>query len=344
MMNLKRFRKGKNIDLINSFQSYCTKNKKNYQSFKQMIEESNNLKKVINNFDSTASESMLKNYVLNCLSYINLLNQINQIVKIGNEKGNWDVKFTWTNVSTGKSDSESNCLFEVCSVKFNMGVCFSLLGFVNLNSKDENKLKISKQYFEKSAYVFDELRINSKNIANLKVIDFSQEYLTICLNVALAFSQYYIYKFGEIKKMKLSSQAKLIAGAYLFLDKAIQIKFSKTDKTLIKCLNNYFHALALHFFGKDALISAEKRNVGLGIVFGYEGYAYELLDEIKIADFNKIEDDFKVKKSVENLKLEIQSFLNNNYDRLNNLFKEAIVKKEDLPSLQSNQLSDRLRS
>jgi hypothetical protein len=26
-------------------------------------------------------------------------------------------------------------LFEVCSVKFNMGVCFSLLGFVNLNSK-----------------------------------------------------------------------------------------------------------------------------------------------------------------------------------------------------------------
>ena len=70
MMNLKRFRKGKNIDLINSFQSYCAKNKKNYQSFKQMIEESNNLKKVINNFDSTASESMLKNYVLNCLSYI----------------------------------------------------------------------------------------------------------------------------------------------------------------------------------------------------------------------------------------------------------------------------------
>jgi len=75
-----------------------------------------------------------------------------------------------------------------------MAVCFSLLGFVNLNSKDENKLKISKQYFEKSAYVFDELRINSKNIANLKVIDFSQEYLTICLNVALAFSQYYIYQ------------------------------------------------------------------------------------------------------------------------------------------------------
>ena len=250
-MNLKRFRKGKNIDLINSFQSYCAKNKKNYQSFKQIIEESNNLKKVINNFDSTASESMLKNYVLNCLSYINLLTQINQTVKIGNEKGKWDVKFTWTNVSTGKSDSECDCLFEVCSVKFNMGVCFSLLGFVNLNSKDENKLKISKQYFEKSAYVFDELRINSKNIANLKVIDFSQEYLTICLNVALAFSQYYIYQFGEIKNMKLFSKAKLIAGAYLFLDKALQIKFSKTDKTLIKCLNNYFHALALHFFGQD---------------------------------------------------------------------------------------------
>ena len=343
MMNLKRFRKGKNIDLINSFQSYCAKNKKNYQSFKQMIEESNNLKKVINNFDSTASESMLKNYVLNCLSYINLLTQINQTVKIGDEKGKWDVKFTWTNVSTGKSDSECDCLFEVCSVKFNMGVCFSLLGFVNLNSKDENKLKISKQYFEKSAYVFDELRINSKNIANLKVIDFSQEYLTICLNVALAFSQYYIYQFGEIKNMKLFSKAKLIAGAYLFLDKALQIKFSKTDKTLIKCLNNYFHALALHFFGKDALISAEKRNVGLGIVYGYEGYAYELLDEIKISDFNKIEDDFKVKKSVENLKLEIQSFLNNNYDRLNNLFKEAIVKKEDLPSLQSNQLAKTLK-
>ena len=41
MLDLQRFRKGKEIDMIDSFKKYCNANKINYSSFDSKIEEIN---------------------------------------------------------------------------------------------------------------------------------------------------------------------------------------------------------------------------------------------------------------------------------------------------------------
>ena len=154
MLNLKRFKKGKDLDIINSFQNFCQINNLNYESFRADIEELQNYKKLVNKPNQILDATELNKNIKINLTYIEILSKINDSVKIGNEKGKWDIKFIWTNASTGSADTYSDYYYEICSVKYNIGINFCLLGFLYINSKDENALKFSKQSFEKAAFIF----------------------------------------------------------------------------------------------------------------------------------------------------------------------------------------------
>ena len=164
MINLKRFKKGKDLDIINSFQNFCQYNNLNYESFSSDIEELHNYKKLVNKQNQSYDTTELNKNITYNLTYIEILSKINDSIKIGNENGKWNIEFVWTNITTGNVDSYSDYYYEICSVKYNIGINFCLLGFIYLNSKDENELKFSKQSFEKAAFVFDEIKNLSSNI------------------------------------------------------------------------------------------------------------------------------------------------------------------------------------
>ena len=342
MLDLQRFRKGKDIDMIDSFKKYCTANNINYSSFDSKIEEINKLKKKVNKLIYSNEISDLNNQVNDCLLYINLLTQINQSIKFGNEKKMWELKFRWTNATTGSSDISSNLNFEICSVKYNIGICFAFVGYKYLYSKNEEELKISKQYFEKAAYIFDELKTQSQLIPNLNITDFSKDYLSICNNFCLGMAQYYIYLCSVIRKVKDAGKSRFITGAYLYLESALSFQFQKLDKTFIKCLSIYFHALGLYLIALDHYIIADQKKKGLGLVMGYQTYASERLNEISNNDLKKIRDFFNI-SLIEELKEKVNDFIKNNLKQVNELYKEVIVDKKDLPKLQYNQFAKQLK-
>ncbi len=342
MLDLQRFRKGKDIDMIDSFKKYCNTNKINYLSFNSKIEEINKLKKKINKLIYSNEISDFKKNINDCLLYINLLTQINQSIKIGGEKKMWELKFRWTNASTGSSDTSPNLNFEICSVKYNIGICFAFLGYKYLYSKKEEELKISKQYFEKAAYIFDEIKTNSQLISNLGVVDFSQEYLSICINFCLGMAQYYIYLCSVIRNVKDAGKSRFIVGAHLFLESAFNFNFQKLDKTFIKCLSIYFHALGLYLIAMDNYVISEQKKKGLGLVMGYQTYASERLEQISNDDLKKIKDFFNI-TLIEELKKKVNGFINNNLKKVNELYKEVIVDSKNLPKLQFNQFAKKLK-
>ena len=337
MLNLKRFKKGKDLDIINSFQNFCQNNNLNYESFSSDIEELHNYKKLVNKPNQSLDATELNKNITYNLSYIEILSKINDSIKIGNEKGKWDIKFIWTNTLTGSADSYSDYYFEICSVKFNIGITFCLLGFLYINSKDENSLKFSKQSFEKAAFVFDEIKKLSSNIQNNNVLDFSNDYLNICINFSLGLAQYYIFLFAVKKKLKEKSLSKYIAGGYEYLSTALSINFEKGDKTFLFCLEHYFHCLAIHYHVISNLPLVIKNKKGMGLIYGYEAYAYELIKEIN-DKMNKIKDDFDINLFT-NLKSQITEFLQENYNKINEIYKEKVVDKNSLPKLEYSQLS-----
>ena len=337
MFNLKRFKKGKDLDIINSFQNFCQNNNLNYESFSSDIEELHNYKKLVNKPNQSLDATELNKNITYNLSYIEILSKINDSIKIGNEKGKWDIKFIWTNTLTGSADSYSDYYFEICSVKFNIGITFCLLGFLYINSKDENSLKFSKQSFEKAAFVFDEIKKLSSNIQNNNVLDFSNDYLNICINFSLGLAQYYIFLFAVKKQLKEKSLSKYIAGGYEYLSTALSINFEKGDKTFLFCLEHYFHCLAIHYHVISNLPLVIKNKKGMGLIYGYEAYAYELIKEIN-DKMNKIKDDFDINLFT-NLKSQITEFLQENYNKINEIYKEKVVDKNSLPKLEYSQLS-----
>lgn len=338
MLDLQRFRKGKDIDMVEKFKSYCKVNKINFESFNSKITKINQLKQKVNKLIYSNNISDLNNQINDCLLYINLLTQINQSIKFGKENKMWELKFRWTNVTTGNSDVSSNLNFEICSVKYNIGICFALIGYKYLYSKNEDELKISKQNFEKAAYIFDELKTMNQYLSDLKVVDFTPEYLSICTNFCLGMAQYYFYLCSECRKLKNAGKSRFITGAYIYLESALSFKFTKLDKTFIKCLSIYFHALGLYFIALDNYIIAEQVKKGLGLVMGYQTYASEIISEISKDDLKKIKDFFNI-NLIEDLKEQINTFIKKNLKKVNDLYKEVIVDKKNLPKLQYNQFA-----
>ena len=337
MLNLKRFKKGKDLDIINSFQNFCQINNLNYESFRSDIEELQNYKKLVNKPNQILDATELNKNIKINLTYIEILSKINDSVKIGNEKGKWDIKFIWTNASTGSADTYSDYYYEICSVKYNIGINFCLLGFLYINSKDENALKFSKQSFEKAAFIFDEITKLSSNIQNNNVMDFSNNYLNICIYFSLGLAQYYIFLYAVKKKLKEKSLSKYIAGGYEFLSTALSINFERGDKSLLFCLEHYFHCLAIHYHVLSNLPIVVKNKKGMGLIYGYEAYAYELIKEMT-DKMNKIKDEFDI-NLIANLKNQITDFLHENYNKINEIYKEKVVDKNSLPKLEYSQLS-----
>ena len=337
MLNLKRFKKGKDLDIINSFQNFCQINNLNYESFRADIEELQNYKKLVNKPNQILDATELNKNIKINLTYIEILSKINDSVKIGNEKGKWDIKFIWTNASTGSADTYSDYYYEICSVKYNIGINFCLLGFLYINSKDENALKFSKQSFEKAAFIFDEITKLSSNIQNNNVMDFSNNYLNICIYFSLGLAQYYIFLYAVKKKLKEKSLSKYIAGGYEFLSNALSINFERGDKSLLFCLEHYFHCLAIHYHVLSNLPIVVKNKKGMGLIYGYEAYAYELIKEMT-DKMNKIKDEFDI-NLIANLKNQITDFLHENYNKINEIYKEKVVDKNSLPKLEYSQLS-----
>ena len=337
MLNLKRFKKGKDLDIINSFQNFCQINNLNYESFRADIEELQNYKKLVNKPNQILDATELNKNIKINLTYIEILSKINDSVKIGNEKGKWDIKFIWTNASTGSADTYSDYYYEICSVKYNIGINFCLLGFLYINSKDENALKFSKQSFEKAAFIFDEITKLSSNIQNNNVMDFSNNYLNICIYFSLGLAQYYIFLYAVKKKLKEKSLSKYIAGGYEFLSTALSINFERGDKSLLFCLEHYFHCLAIHYHVLSNLPIVVKNKKGMGLIYGYEAYAYELIKEMT-DKMNKIKDEFDI-NLIANLKNQITDFLHENYNKINEIYKEKVVDKNSLPKLEYSQLS-----
>ena len=70
----------------------------------------------------------------------------------------------------------------------------------------------------------------------------------------------------------------------------------------------------------------------MGLIYGYEAYAYELIKEINNDKINKIKDEFDI-NLISILKNQITDFLHENYNNINVVYKE----KENINSNNSKE-------
>ena len=78
----------------------------------------------------------------------------------------------------------NNLYYEICSIKYNMAVVLMVKGYLNLYSKDKNKLKESYKNFVNAAGLFNEITVlcNTYYVTKENIPDFSENLLYTCKN------------------------------------------------------------------------------------------------------------------------------------------------------------------
>lgn len=279
-----KFRIAQNSDsLKDAFRKYINHNYTNlvFDNTSNFINEFIQTRNMVGSFNpKEATEEKLKLMITNCLTYIKVIEKLIKRVKLGRDSDSLSLKFYWKEVTTGKETSSYNVNYEICSVKFNLAICFSLLGFSKVKSTNAELLKESVKNFEKAAYLFNEIKVTvtSKGLAKENIPDFYDSYLESCYNYSLGMAQICVYTISKIKAFSSELRAKLAMGASDIFTKIVNSSLSNNlDKSLVIFYSTYYRAVAYDEARLTEMEEFDKFGKGIGKALGYSSLVLEEL-------------------------------------------------------------------
>lgn len=316
-----KFRLAQSSDsLKDAFRKYINHNYNSsvFDSMSNFINEFIQTRNMVGSFNrKEATEDKLKLMITNCLTYIKAIDKLVKRVKLGKNSDNLSLKFYWKEASNGKETSSYDVNYEICSVKYNLAICFSLLGFSRVKASNAELLKESVKNFEKAAYLFNEIKgtVMEKGLAKENIPDFYDSYLESCFNYSLGMAQICVYTISKIKAFSPELRSKLAMGVSYFFNKIVNSSLSSNlDKSLVIFYSTYYRAVA---YDEARLIAMEEFNKyakGIGKALSYSSMVLEELKKcnplvkaiskyINDASYRQLKDDnelFFKEKSKEN--------------------------------------------
>ena len=283
MFPIKKFRIANDCDFNGSFERYIRVNYpldvfNQCQGFIKDLTQARNL---IGYMSLNQSEAQMDSLLSKSVSYIKTLLELNSVARI--DFNTLKIEFRWREVSKDQVSSSNNLYFEICSVKYNMGVLLMLKGYLHINSKDKNELKEAYKNFVKAAGIFDEITslCNTYYVTKENIPDFSENLLYAYKNYAQAMGQIAIYNISEGTYGKDLLQ-KLAFGIYQLLSKAIGVKLTNNeDRDEVEYLANYYYTKSLiNYKGVYEKIYNEK-GISIGIIIGLEEVIMDNLKKLE---------------------------------------------------------------
>ena len=155
MFPIKKFRIANDCDFMGSFDRYIRVNYplEVFNQCQGFIRDLTQTRNLIGYMSVNQTEPQIDSLLSKSVSYIKTLLELNQVARI--DFNTLKIDFKWREVSKDQVSISNNLYFEICSVKYNMGVLLMLKGYLHIDSKDKNELKEAYKNFIKAAGIFD---------------------------------------------------------------------------------------------------------------------------------------------------------------------------------------------
>ena len=253
-------------------------------------------------------------------------------VSISNDNSSLKLPFSWKESSNGAITKSYNIYYEICSVKFNIGILFCLIGYNGILKKDADLLKESLKAFEKAAYYFKEIKelVPSKKVVNDRIPDFIDSYIESCINFALGLGQLCVVSISQIKSFSKPLISKLSMATSVFFSRIYKASFAfAADKSLVNFYSLYYEGLSYYYAGLNIYETDCSIGKGYGLVIAHLSKANDLFTQckelsLKVKNFINYNDYLKV--ADENGKLFRRLDTDNK-----NVYKERVPNKNQVP-------------
>lgn len=213
------------------------------------------------------------------------------------------IEFQWKDTFKGNNWSSYSISLEFYSNVFNLAVMYYLIGKLTTAeaSGDDAKLKESIKCYQYAAGFFDMIKNEIGSSLNSKEIpyDLSQNYMTFCSYLCVAFAQINLLSVAEKKKTGLELQAQLCNGISEMFGNAANLLTDSlkkyTDDVTKSYINNrkiYYQALAYMKMRDKALETFNTNGQDYGVAISYQG---AMVDALKRAE----KESKKIKKLIE---------------------------------------------
>ena len=335
MFPIKKFRIANDCDFMSSFDHYirCNYPLEVFNQCQGFIKDLTQTRNLVGYMSPNQSDSQIDSSLAKSVSYIKTLLELNSVAKI--DFNTLKIDFKWREVSKDQVSISNNLYFEICSVKYNIGVLLMLKGYLTINSKDKNELKEAYKNFVKAAGIFEEITnlCNTYYVTKENIPDFSENLLYAYKNYALAMGQIAIYKISE-GTYGVDLLQKLSFGIYQLLNKALHVQLSNNqDRGEVDYLARYYYIKSLIYYKAVYEKIYNERGNSIGIIIGLEEI---IMNNLRSLENNKNKYGTHEQHSeVTNLIRTMQSELDS-YKYKNNLVnKEKIDAKEALDNVPS---------
>lgn len=279
MFPIKRFRVGLDCKFMASFDDYIRRNYP-YEVFNKcqnFINDLTQTRNILSYLTANQPETYLDNILAKSCSYIKTLLELNTLARI--DFNTLKINFSWKEVSKDQMTISNNLYYEICSIKYNMAVVLMVKGYLNLYSKDKNKLKESYKNFVNAAGLFNEITVlcNTYYVTKENIPDFSENLLYTYKNYALGLAQIAIFNISEGTYGGDLLQ-KLAKGISMYLNRCLTTTiYIQGDRGEIEYLANYYLAKAIIYGKKIYIDKYNSTGRGVGIVLGMDGTILSLL-------------------------------------------------------------------
>ena len=224
MFPIKKFRIANDCDFMGSFDRYIRVNYplEVFNQCQGFIKDLTQARNLIGYMSLNQSEAQMDSLLSKSVSYIKTLLELNSVARI--DFNTLKIEFRWREVSKDQVSSSNNLYFEICSVKYNMGVLLMLKGYLHIDSKDKNELKEAYKNFIKAAGIYEEITnlCNTYYVTKENIPDFGENLLYAFKNYALGMGQTAIFKISE-GTYGADLLQKLLHGIYLLFKRALTV-------------------------------------------------------------------------------------------------------------------------
>ena len=281
------------IDLVSQIKNYIIGNY-DANSFTPTVEkflaEVQQNRNVISDMGETKLNlDTLKSNRQICIQYISQINLLKSKMSFGKESIAIHLGFQWKDTLKNNMCSSMNINFELYNVMFNLAMIY--LNIAKMESieagNDDSRLKEAIKSYQYAAGFFDKIKneipqaLPEKEIPN----DLSQNYMTYCSCLCIAYAQKNLITVAENKKTSPSLLAQLCKGVEDMYKNAQNIAKAKPlckllgDQYIYYINNrvNYHEALTYSKLRDDAMNSFNSRGDGYGKVVTYQGAIVQCL-------------------------------------------------------------------
>ena len=335
MFPIKKFRIANDCDFMGSFDHYIRVNYplEVFNQCQGFIRDLTQTRNLIRYMSVNQTEPQIDSLLSKSVSYIKTLLELNQVARI--DFNTLRIDFKWREVSKDQVSISNNLYFEICSVKYNMGVLLMLKGYLHIDSKDKNELKEAYKNFIKAAGIFDEITslCNTYYVTKENIPDFSENLLYAYKNYAQAMGQIAIYKISEGAYGKDLLQ-KLAFGIYQLLIKSLAVKLTNNeDRDEVEYLASYYYTKSLIDYKNVYEKIYNEKGIKIGVIIGLEE---AILDNLRKLESKKNKCGTHEQHSeVTNLLRLIQQEMESYKYKNNIVNKEKIDAKEALENMPS---------